>query len=189
MGIDSQVNYLAMVDILGFKFNDESWGFEFTQPFIKPWSWGENLQQNMTEYQVWKDLDFANYGGSQGPLPYDWHGGGEYHRIGSHVRLLHGRIPLGDLAAQHQGIPGWINYTNYSTDPNFGKYIGIAAKVTDSSWASGPQTIVQAASSGGNLPGNAGSIPRVMDITNTIKNLYNNRVTRSTTATCWDTAN
>src|ERR1035437_2536765 len=178
MGIDDTVNYLDMVDILSVKCDDKTWGFGFTQPFLKPWHWGEAIQQNMTENEVWKDLDFSTYDALKN----------RYHTIGlAAVNTVESTLSFDYFASEyrqiiwpheHQGITGWINYTNYSSDDNFGKLIGVAAKVTDSSWAKGPQTIVQASSPGGNGPDNGGPIPRVLDITDTVKGLYNDRVAR-----------
>ena len=176
---NEQLNYLDQVDILSLSFVDREHGFRLTQPFFEPWHWGQDLRQTMTEYEVWKDITFSKYEELKA----------RYHTVVCAAINTDEALHSFDYFAaefrnriwpnEQQGIPGWIDMTNYSTSGGFGRKVDIAAKTTDSNWADGPQVIVQAYDpTGGNGIGQAGDLERVIDCTETIRKAYADRVTR-----------
>jgi hypothetical protein len=178
MELDDQHYYYDHVDLLQMQFVDMQFGFGFTQPFFNEWSWGQDITQKVTEYQVWKDIDFAKYDELKE----------RYHTIVKAAVNTTESIQTFDYyapefrnsvwARENQGIVGWIDYSSYANSSRFGKKISEEIQRTDASWANGPQIIVQAASDGGNNTQQAGDAERALDITATVRRLYNDRVAR-----------
>ena len=179
MGEKEDVNYLDQVNILSMSFVEQTHGFGFDQPFLMPWRFGEDLQQTRTEHAMWKDISFAKYDELRE----------RYHTIGQAALDGNEVVTTFDYWAsefrqqvyshEQQGISGWIDFTSYDNCGRFPSSISIAEKLTDADWANGPQVIVQAADpTGGNGPQMAGDKPRVIECTDLIRRLYNDRVTR-----------
>lgn len=171
--------YDPNVSMIGMSFYDESFGYRFGQPILATWTWGTDIVQNMTEYAVWKEMTYSDYQSvtdllsvktmaavdtSESVLTFDYFSKGFRNNV---------------FTRQQQAIPGWINYTNFDTSGRFDKNIQIETQVTDTSWANGPQVIVQSSGpGGGGGQDQGGNVERVLNITKTVKRLYNDRVPR-----------
>lgn len=176
--------YWPAVSMLGMSFYDESRGFEFTQPFLDQWVWGEDLRQLKPENRIWKEMSFSDY--QRAISTYTARVVARVNDIGAVQSFTYIAQPFRSKihARQHQGIPGWLDYTNYDNSGRFPKKIEIADRVVDTQWANGPQVIVQSESTsassnwGGGGSGQAGNVARVLDVTNVLKTIYNKRVDR-----------
>jgi hypothetical protein len=175
---DDENYYYDHVDMLQMQFVDMQFGFGFTQPFFQDWSWGQDITQKLTEYEIWKDISFSKYDELKD----------RYHTIVKAAVNTTESIQTFDYfapefrnavwARENQGIVGWIDFSSYSGSSRFGKKITEEIQRTDASWANGPQIIVQAADDGGNNTQQAGDADRALDITSTVRRLYNDRVAR-----------
>ncbi len=170
---------------LGMSFLDTSHGFEFSQPFFQAWSWGQDIVQTVNEHAIWKEMTFDHFDNSV--AAYSAQIAASANTIGAVQTFTYFATPFRSqiFNRQMQGIPGWLNFTNYDTSGRFAKQIEIEEKFVDASWANGPQVIVQAgagsvtsAPGGGSGSGQAGNISRVLDVTQVVTGQYNKRVDR-----------
>lgn len=195
---DPTLDYLDHVAILGQQFIDESMGFDFSQPFLSDPAWGEDLQQLMTEHEIWKDMDYANYAdvrsrlGVRAKAAVD----GNRHPLTFHYYAE----PFRELIKphEHQAVPGWLNFEGFDYS-RVSRLTRVEPQRTDPDWSEGGVIIHQspAASppaggsavhpdmdSGGEGVYQAGNVWRVQDVTATLKRLYNDRVARHYLARC-----
>lgn len=175
--------FYSSVDVLGMSYLDDTYGFGLEQPFLGAWTWGENITQLVTEHALWKELTYDQYAAAA--AKYSTQVLASVNGVDAQITFPYYAEPFRDRIwpRQLQGIAGWLNYAGFDTAKRFARKLQIETKVPDTSWANGPQVIVQEAGSGsGSLPGGAtseaGNAERVLDITAAVKTQYNNRVTR-----------
>lgn len=177
MADNPQAYYFDHATLLSVNFCDTSYGWDFTQPFLDAWTWGTDLVQKTPEAAVWKNMTYGKYDELQS----------RYHAVcQASVNTVESVQTFDYFApafrdsvfpAENQSITGWVNYTNYDTSHRFSRTVKEVPNKIDSIWAQGPQIISQA-NDGGNGPNQAGDVARVLDITDTVKKLYSQRVTR-----------
>jgi len=178
--------YQGQTSLLGMQFVDRSYGFRFGQPFLGPWSWGEDLRQLVTEHEAWKDMDYQAYEDLRDALSCKCIAAVNSTEAMNEFAYLAPRFRDMVFQHEHQAIPGWLNFEGYQTSPKFkrGK-VQIEEPKTDFGWTDGPQVIVQAESVG--VAGSGASIgdylgsgdeQRVVEITDVVRKAYNERVTR-----------
>ena len=177
LGEDPQKNYRDHTDILQVSFVDDSYGWDFEQPFLDPWSWGADFKQKLTEHEIWKDIDFGKYDAIRDRYhtvgEAAWNGNESTQSFDYYSREYRDYV----WPHEHQQVPGWIDFGRYNSAGDFYRTINVADKYNDSRWAGGPIVIVQA-NEPTPITEQSGNAERVIDITDSIRKAYNERVTR-----------
>lgn len=181
---DETMFYNHSVDIFGMRYVDDTYGFGVFQWYLaqgRPW--GQDLIQVVPEETVWKELTRGEY--DTALATYSTQCLITVNSVGGTLTFPYTAQAFRRkiFARQHQGVPGWFDFSGYNTSGRFKDDIDYATVVEDESWGAGPQVIVQAAGSpisdgGGNGNDNSGNIPRVVDVTSLLQNQYNKRVAR-----------
>jgi len=194
---DRQTVYEPGVKLLGMRFYDTSYGFGFSQPFFGAWTWGQDIQQLLTEHQIWKDVPQDVYTATLDR--YSAQARASVNTIGNIVTFPYIATPFRRQvwAREQQAIPNWINYSTYDTSGWMPRKIEMEETYEDTGWANGPQVIVQSEGEGSATvadPGinNAGNVARVLDVTQTLNRIYKDRVSRFfvvQTGAAWDEIN
>jgi hypothetical protein len=193
---DTASLYTQHIAIMGLSFEDTTRGFDFNaQHYFDTWEFGQDLVQTKTEHEIWKDYTYDDFESLRSRYHVNWEAAvdttdlivsGEYY--GSYFRNYIN-------PKEQQPIPGFMNFTDYDTSDRFSKFVQAEEKVLDNSWATGAQVVVQegnagstanttddsgviADPTGGNGTQQAGSAPKVIDITGKMQALYNDRIDR-----------
>jgi hypothetical protein len=184
--------YTKHIDIIEPSFEDTTHGFAMpAQGYLDTWHWGEDIKQIKTEHEIWKDITYAQYNLLMQRYHVNYRAAvntteavasGEY--FGSYFRNY-------VWPRQQQAVAGWLKMGSYDTSGWFSKFISVEPQAFDNNWANGGEVILQADGSssgvtgggsgtrGGGLGGEqAGGVNKVINITNTIRHLYNDRVAR-----------
>lgn len=188
-------NYTNQIqNLISMSFEDTSHGFDMEpQPWFQAWSFGQDIVQTMTEHQIWKDIDYAEYG-----ILFDRYNVNGQAQVDG-IDVVQSFQYVADYfrsyiwPREQAAIPGWMNMAGYDSSGRFSNTISVEPKILDNDWANGPQvllqddsqssgTIASAAANtqidGGNGTNQAGSVPKIMDITSVIQGIYNDRVDR-----------
>lgn len=182
---DKEDAYDPHVALMGMRFYHDQYGFGFEQPFYSDWTWGTDLVQLLTEHQTWKDAPFDAYNAAI--EKYSAQARATVNTTGAIMTFDYIATPFRRevWAHEHQAIPGWINYASYDNSGRFSKRIEIEESFFDTSWANGPQVIVQTSDGepnetpgGGTGFNSAGNVTRVLDVSREVNSLYKDRVSR-----------
>jgi hypothetical protein len=176
---DSDATYAKQVALLGHNYADSSLGWNVQQDALKPWAWGQPLQQNKTEYQNWKEVSYQTFGTLEDRYAV---------RIRAAVNTIEAVQTGSYVGADFRGlinerlrqpISGWLNMTGYDTSGMFNKYVPLVEKTSDFSPPEPQEENPHSTTAtGGNGKNQAGQTKRVIDITKILQKVYNDRVDR-----------
>ena len=181
--------YYQHVNLVNYAFIDASYGQDVIQHMFGAWTFGADLVQIVTEHQIWKNLTYDNYDALAAQYSVSGQAQVNTDEAVYSFNYMADYFRNQIFTDQTQGISGWLNMANYDNSGMFDPALSIEAKVVDASWANGPQVIVQGIDATIGDPTNmnavniavgkqAGSVAHVMNITDAITKLYNDRVAR-----------
>ena len=182
---DTTDDYTSRINsVMGDTYVDSQFGFNVAQGFIKPWSWGQILEFSTNEYGTWKDITYAQWNLllDRYTVPFK----AAVNTVSAvQTGTYFGSMLRGTLyARENQPIPGWLNMDGIDTSGRFSTILQYEPQVTDAELAAGaavPQDdsgVVIHEPGGGNGPEQGGAIPKLLDVTDMMKKLYNDRVDR-----------
>jgi hypothetical protein len=186
--------YTKHIDILEPSFEDVNHGFDMPQQgFLGPWSWGQDLTQIRTEHEIWKDMTFSEYSILRDRYHVNYRASVNTDEAVSTGEYFASYFRDYIWAREQQGVSGWLKMGSYESSGWFDRAVQIEEKIADNDWANQGEVLLQEDSTGvtgtgSGTPGGgrganqAGSVEKVVNITNTIRHLYNDRVARFYTA-------
>lgn len=186
----------------------DNFGVDINQNYITWSGYGEDIIQTVTEDSIWKELTFEEYANEMNSFLMDIEiqvGGSEdKHKVIDTITTCPPEIASGFAQNFGQAITGLFNYTNLNSSHIINKFgMEFAEKNVDSSWASGGQVIEQSDNIFANTTSGSGqgtsartsgvnTLNRsntslggdiVVDITDLVKDYYNDRILRGFEAT------
>jgi hypothetical protein len=145
------------------------------------WTWGQPVKFLMNEHQTWKDISSDTYDTLIERYRVRARAAANTNQSVQSLTYFGEMFRKQYFPREQQAIPGWIDLTNYDNSDRFDRVIQIEEKRFDT-----PPFLVQDDSSGvsaeepggGNGSNQAGSVPKVLNITDIVRKHYNDRVNR-----------
>ena len=171
------------------KYEDKTFGFGTTQNWLEWGGFGKDIIQKVTEESIWKKYTFEEFKKIEGQYTYDvgFQIGDptEQGSVQGTVSYMPKPIADGLINNLGQAITGMFDLSGLNSSGIFDKDgMDFAEKTINTDWAEGGQVIVQ--SEGSSVINNtvaALGVTNKIDITNLVKEYYNNRIDREFNAT------
>lgn len=176
--------YAGRLGPIGLQYIDSGYGWNTIQPFHAEWLWGNNITQVMTEHEIWKSIDYGTYDQLQDRYSVQLVAAVDTTEVRQSVDYLAAIFRNNIKPYEHQGIPGWLDFSDANTSNRISRRVEIEDPTVDTTLAGVAQVIVQEGDDGPGGPGGgngehqAGDVPRVLDITKRFKEVYDDRVDR-----------
>jgi hypothetical protein len=166
------------VDIMGKNYVEDNFGWNPEQLFIEDWTWGMPIRFRKTEHERWRDLSYAKY--ETLIDRYSVHAKAAANSTEAQQTFTYIAAHFRDQIWPHeqQRIPGWFNMYGLDTSNRFAKKLEIEEKREDNSIITLQAESAAPPAGGGNGRDQSGSVAKVLNVTDLIKKLYNDRVDR-----------
>lgn len=173
-----------MTSFMRHRFFDQTYNGLSLQNVLKWDGWGTDIYQDRPENALWKSMTESELRELQNEnlAEVEFYIGDEDSESSETFYRYNPEFVSQVLPSQMQSIPDYFNYSGYNSTGSASSKINYVKKTTDTSWNNDGQIITQA-DDDGNSDGYGGDIKageevRVFDVTDRVKEAYNERIDR-----------